>query len=62
MFAHKKYYGRAGYVDDPLPNIVYVALLMLALYGSTMHPTRLLWWFLDHFFPLSVWSSWKKAN
>ena len=23
MFAHKKNYGRAGYVDDPLPNIVY---------------------------------------
>ena len=29
MFAHKKFYGCAGYVDDPLPNIVlhYVALL-----------------------------------
>ena len=24
MLAHKKNYGRAGYVDDPLPNIVYV--------------------------------------
>ena len=22
MFARKKNYGRAGYVDDPLPNIV----------------------------------------
>ena len=26
MFAHKKNYGRAGYVDDPLPNIVYVGI------------------------------------
>ena len=39
MFAHKKNYGCAGYVDDPLPNIVYMALLMLlALYASAMHP------------------------
>ena len=30
MFAHKKNYGRAGYVDDPLPNIVYIAIWMPA--------------------------------
>ena len=30
MFAHKKNYGRAGYVDDPLPNIVYMAIWMPA--------------------------------
>ena len=38
MFAHKNFYGCAGYVDDPLPNIVYIALwwCLLALYGSTM--------------------------
>ena len=28
MFAKKwdKFYGRAGYVDDPLPNIVHIAI------------------------------------
>ena len=30
MFARKKNYGRAGYVDDPLPNIVHMAILMPA--------------------------------
>ena len=30
MFAHKKFYGCAGYVDDPLPNIVYMATRMPA--------------------------------
>jgi hypothetical protein len=25
MFARKKYCGHAGYVDDPLPNIVHIA-------------------------------------
>ena len=29
MFAHKNY-GRAGYVDDPLPNIVHMAILIPA--------------------------------
>ena len=42
MFAHKKNYGRAGYVDDPVPNIVYMAIWMpglhIACYGSTTHP------------------------
>ena len=57
MFAHKKNYGRAGYVDDPLPNIVYMAIRMLAcivwLYYAS---SSTMWWFLDHFFLLSVWS------
>ena len=26
----KKNYGRAGYVDDPIPNIMYMAILMPA--------------------------------
>ena len=31
MFTHKKFYGCAEYVDDPLPNIVYnIALWMSA--------------------------------
>ena len=30
MFAHKKIYGYAGYVDDPLTNIVYIAIWMPA--------------------------------
>ena len=29
MFAHKKNYGRVGYVDDPLQNIVYMAISCL---------------------------------
>ena len=57
MFAHKKNYGRAGYVDDPLPNIVYMAIRMPAcivwLYYAS---SSTVWWFLDHFFLLSVWS------
>ena len=51
MFAHKKNYGRAGYVDDPLPNIVYMAIRMPAcivwLYYAS---SSTVWWFLDHFF------------
>ena len=43
MFAHKKNYGRAGYVDDPLPNIVYMAIWMPAcivwLYYATIYHT-----------------------
>ena len=46
----EKNYGRAGYVDDPLPNIVHMAILIPAcivwLYyacSSTM------WWFSDLF-------------
>ena len=53
MFAHKKNYGRAGYVDDPLPNIVYMAIRMPACIVSS----STVWWFSDHFFfLLSVWS------
>ena len=51
MFAHKKNYGRAGYVDDPLPNIVYMAIRMPAcivwLYYAS---SSTVWWFSDHFF------------
>ena len=53
MFAHKKNYGRAGYVDDPLPNIVYMAIWMPAcivwLYYAS---SSTVWWFSDHFFCL----------
>ena len=53
MFAHKKNYGRAGYVDDPLPNIVYniMAILMPAYIVWLFHASSLtVWWFSDHFF------------
>ena len=49
MFAHKKY-GRAGYVDDPLPNIVYKAIWMptciVWLYYAS---SSIVWWFSNHF-------------
>ena len=55
MFAHKKNYGRARYVDDPLPNIVYMAIRMPAcivwLYYAS---SSTVWWFLDHFFSCLV--------
>ena len=38
--AHKEFYGYAGYVDDPLPNIVYIALWMPA------------WLYYEHFVAL----------
>ena len=59
MFAHKKNYGRAGYVDDPLPNIhcIYACL------DAYLHHMALLCIQLDYlvvfgpsFFLLSVWS------
>ena len=53
MFAHKKNYGRAGYVDDPLPNIMHVAILMpdciVWLYYAS---SSTMWWFSDLFFCL----------
>ena len=55
MFARKKNYGRAGYVDDPLPNIVYMAILMPACIVWLFHAfSSTVWWFSDHFFLLSV--------
>ena len=52
MFAHKKITG-AGYVDDPLPNTVYMAIWMPAcivwLYYASGLTVR---WFSDHFFCL----------
>ena len=50
MGIQDQFYGRAGYVDDPLPNIVFGCLL--ALYGSTMHPARLCGGFRTTFFCL----------
>ena len=53
MFARKKNYGRAGYVDDPLPNIVHMAVLIPAcivwLYYAS---SSTMWWFSDLFFCL----------
>ena len=47
----KKNYGCAGYVDDSLPNIVYIAIWMPAcivwLYYAS---SSTVWWFSDHFF------------
>ena len=73
MFAHKKNYGCAGYVDDPLPNIVYIApACIIWLYSEfscfyyvfscilwlSMHSTSTLWCFPGNcFFLLSVWST-----
>ena len=51
LWAREKFYGRAAYVDDPLPNIVHIRCL-LALYGSTMHPARLCGGFPTIFFCL----------
>ena len=51
MFAHKKNYGRAGYVDDPLPNIVYMGISM-----PTCIQLDYLVVFGPSFFLLSVWS------
>ena len=50
MFAHKKNYGRAGYVDDPLPNIVYMAIWMPAC--IVWHPAQLCGGFHAIFFCL----------
>ena len=51
MFARKKNYGRAGYVDDPLPNIVYIAICMPAcIVGFYYASGSIVWLFSDHFF------------
>ena len=53
-----KFYGRAGYVDDPLPYIVHIAVCIVWLYYAS---SSTVWWFSDHFFfLLSVWSPCKK--
>ena len=36
MFAHKKNYGCAGYVDDPLPNIAYTVPMALLLHYKVL--------------------------
>ena len=43
MFAHKKNYGCVGYVDDPLPNIIYIA------------PACIVWLYYE--FPCILWLS-----
>ena len=54
-------YGRAGYVDDPLPkHCVYIAIWMPPWLYYACSST--VWWFSDHFFLLSVWSPWKMKN
>jgi hypothetical protein len=56
MYTHKNY-GRAGYVDDPLPNIVHIAIWDACLHCVALRCTQLtMWWFPDNFFLLSVWS------
>ena len=46
-----KNYEHAGYVDDPLPNIVYMGIWMPAcivwLYYAS---SSIMWWFSDHLF------------
>ena len=48
-----KFYRRAGYVNDPLPNIVHIAVWVPAcivwLYSAS---SSTVWWFSDHFFCL----------
>ncbi len=56
FFPITKIYGRAGYVDDPLPSIVHIAI-----WDACLHCVALLrsttWWFPDNtFFLLGVWS------
>ena len=52
-----KNHGRAGYIDDPLPNIVNNAIWMPACIVWLYYASSLtMWWFLDLFFLLSVWS------
>ena len=49
----KKFYGRAAYVDDPLPKIVHIAVWVPAcivwLY-SNYASSSTVWCFSDHFF------------
>ena len=54
----KKNYGRMGYIDAPLPDIVHMAILMPAyIYGSYYASSSTVWLFSDNFFfLLSVWS------
>ena len=61
IFAHKKNYGRAGYVDDLLPNIAHIAI-----WDACLHCVALLYTELNSvvvfgpFCLLIVWSLWKK--
>ncbi len=55
MFAHKKNYGRTGYMDDPLPNIVHIAIWDACIVWLYDAPNSTMWGFPDIFFLLSVW-------
>ena len=44
-------YGRAGYVDDPLPNIILCIWLLACIVWLYYTSSSTVWWFLDHFFP-----------
>ncbi len=50
----KKNYRRAAYVDDPLPNIVDIAVWMPAcIVWCYYAPSSTVWWLIpDHFFCL----------
>ena len=37
----KFFYGHAGYVDDPLPNTVYIYIIFGCLLALYVHPDRL---------------------
>ena len=53
----KKFYGHVAYVDDPLPNIVHIAVWVPACIIWLYYASSLtVWWFSYHFFLLSVWS------
>ena len=50
MFAHKKNYGRAGYVDDPVPNIAYMGIWMPTCIVWLYYASSSIIWFSDHLF------------
>ena len=64
MFAHKKKnYRHVVYIEDPIPNIVYIAIWMPAcivwLYYAS---SSTMWRFLEHFFCLGVSAPLKKEK
>ena len=60
MFAHKKNHGHAGYVDDPLPNIIYCMYVCMYVCMGIWMPASIvwlyyassliIWWFSDYIF------------
>ena len=58
MFAHNILYGRAAYVDDPLPNMVHNAILDACLHCVALLCIQLKYVVVSgQFFLLSVCSS-----